>query len=120
MDELAAINALSALAQTTRLNCFRLLVSREPEGAPAGELARRLGAPQNTLSTHLTILAAAGLVTSQRRGRSIIYRAELARLREVTTFLLQDCCGGRPELCAPLAADLAPCCPPTPETDQKP
>jgi ArsR family transcriptional regulator, arsenate/arsenite/antimonite-responsive transcriptional repressor len=112
MDNNEVIDALSALAQATRLDTFRLLVSREPEGVAAGELARLIEVPQNTLSTHLAILTRAGLVRGERRSRSIIYRADLARLREVTLFLLKDCCGGRPEVCAPLIADLAPCCPP--------
>jgi ArsR family transcriptional regulator, arsenate/arsenite/antimonite-responsive transcriptional repressor len=106
------IDALSALAQPTRLDTFRLLVSREPEGVAAGELARLIDVPQNTMSTHLAILARAGLVRGERHSRSIIYRADLERFREVTLFLLKDCCGGRPEVCAPLIADLMPCCPP--------
>jgi len=112
MDNIEAIAALAALAQTTRLDTFRLLVTREPEGVAAGELARLMAVPQNTLSAHLSILARAGLVTGERHSRSIIYRADLAHLRELTLFLLKDCCGGRPEVCAPLLADLAPCCSP--------
>ena len=112
MDNIQAIDALSALAQTTRLDTFRLLVSREPEGVAAGELARLVAVPQNTMSTHLAILARAGLVRGERKSRSIVYRADLERFREVTLFLLRDCCGGRPEVCAPLIADLTPCCPP--------
>jgi DNA-binding transcriptional ArsR family regulator len=112
METIDAINALSALAQATRLDTFRLLVSREPEGVAAGELARLVAIPQNTMSTHLAILARAGLVRGERHSRSIIYRADLERFREVTLYLLKDCCGGRPELCAPLIADLTPCCPP--------
>ena len=91
---------------------FRLLVSREPEGVPAGELARLIEAPQNTMSTHLAVLSRAGLIVGERQSRSIIYRADLERLREVTLFLVKDCCGGRADLCAPLIADLTPCCPP--------
>ncbi len=113
MDNIQAIGALSALAQTTRLEAFRLLVSREPEGVSAGKLARLIAIPQNTMSTHLSVLARAGLVRAERQSRSIIYRADLARLRQVTLFLLKDCCGGRPDLCAPLIDDLAPCCPAT-------
>jgi DNA-binding transcriptional ArsR family regulator len=112
MDDTEVIAALSALAQTTRLDTFRLLVSREPEGVPAGELARLMAIPQNTMSTHLAILARTGLVRGDRQSRSIIYRADLERFREVTLFLLKDCCGGRPDVCAPLIADLMPCCPP--------
>jgi ArsR family transcriptional regulator len=109
MDKIEAIEVLAALAQSTRLDAFRLLVSREPEGVAAGELARLMAVPQNTLSSHLAILVRAGLVSGERQSRSIIYRADVARVRELTLFLLEDCCGGRPEVCAPLLADLAPC-----------
>ncbi|HUB62891.1 MAG TPA: metalloregulator ArsR/SmtB family transcription factor [Methylocella sp.] len=112
MDNSEAIGALAALAQTTRLDTFRLLVKKEPDGVPAGELARLMAVPQNTMSAHLAILARAGLVVGERHSRSIIYRADLSRFREVTVFLLKDCCGGRPDICAPLVADLTPCCPP--------
>ncbi|MGO9133590.1 MAG: ArsR/SmtB family transcription factor [Methylovirgula sp.] len=110
MDDLETIAALAALAQSTRLNTFRLLVSHEPDGVPAGELARLMEVPQNTMSAHLAILARAGLVHGERRSRSIIYRADLSRLREVALFLVKDCCGGRPEVCMPMIADLSPCC----------
>jgi len=110
MDNIDAVAALAALAQTTRLDTFRLLVQHEPEGVPAGELARLMAVPQNTMSAHLSILARAGLVSGERRSRSIIYRANLARLREMTLFLLKDCCAGRSDVCAPLIADLSPCC----------
>jgi DNA-binding transcriptional ArsR family regulator len=113
METSQAIAALAALAQSTRLDTFRLLVAREPEGVPAGELARLIEIPQNTMSAHLAILARAGLIVGERHSRSIIYRADLNRFREVTLFLLKDCCGGRADLCAPLIADLTPCCPPT-------
>jgi ArsR family transcriptional regulator len=86
MDSIEAIAVLAALAQTTRLDTFRLLVEREPEGVAAGELARLMAVPQNTMSAHLSILSRAGLVTGERHSRSIIYRANLARLREVTLF----------------------------------
>jgi DNA-binding transcriptional ArsR family regulator len=112
MDAIEVIAALSALAQSTRLDTFRLLVEREPDGAPAGELARRIGVPQNTMSEHLAVLARAGLIVGERQSRSIVYRANLDRLAKMTLFLVKDCCGGRAELCAPLIADLIPCCPP--------
>jgi ArsR family transcriptional regulator, arsenate/arsenite/antimonite-responsive transcriptional repressor len=111
MDNIQVIGALSALAQTTRLDTFRLLVSREPEGVAAGELARLVAIPQNTMSAHLAILARAGLVHGERHSRTIIYRADLKRFQEVTLFLLEDCCGGRLHICAPLIADLIPCRP---------
>jgi len=110
METETALLCLAALAQPTRLDAFRLLVKHEPGGLPAGELARRLATPQNTLSAHLNILSHARLVTSRRKGRSIVYRSDLARLREVTLFLVKDCCGGRAEICTPLVAELAPCC----------
>lgn len=113
MEKNIAITALGALAQTTRLDTFRLLVRREPDGVPAGELARMLDVPQNTMSAHLATLSRAGLVKSERQSRSIIYRADLDGLRHLTLFLLKDCCGGSAELCAPLIAELTPCCGPT-------
>jgi DNA-binding transcriptional ArsR family regulator len=112
MDSTEVIAALAALAQPTRLDSFRLLVRHEPGGIAAGELARLLAIPQNTMSTHLAILARAGLVRGERHSRSIVYRADLDRFREMALFLVRDCCAGRPELCAPLVADLPPCCPP--------
>jgi ArsR family transcriptional regulator len=110
MDSDSAISALGALAQGTRLDTFKLLVRHEPEGIAAGEIARQLDVPQNTMSAHLGILARAGLVRSERRSRSIIYRADLDGLRALTLFLVKDCCAGNAELCAPLVAELAPCC----------
>ncbi len=117
MDNESAIAALAALAQPTRLETFRLLVSREPDGVAAGELARLVAVPQNTMSAHLSVLARAGLVAGERSSRTIIYRACLPRVHALVLFMLRDCCGGRAELCAPLIADLsqsdaAPCCPP--------
>lgn len=106
----SAIDALSALAQPTRLETFRLLVSHEPEGLAAGEIARLIAVPQNTMSAHLAILARGGLVRSDRRGRMVVYRADLDGLRALMLFLLKDCCAGNTELCAPLIAELAPCC----------
>lgn len=111
MDNRKVIAALAALAQTTRLEVFRLLVQREPEGLPAGDIARQLVVPHNTMSAHLAILSQAGLVRSERHSRSIVYSAHLENFRELTLYLVKDCCGGRPELCAPLVADLLPCCP---------
>lgn len=104
-----AIDALSALAQPTRLDVFRLLVRHEPTGLPAGEVAEMLGTPQNTMSAHLAILARAELIRGERRGRSIVYRADLDGFRALTLFLVKDCCAGAPEVCAPLIAELSPC-----------
>ncbi len=110
MEIETAITALGALAQATRLDSFRLLVRHEPAGLAAGEIARLLQVPQNTMSAHLAALSRAGLVKSERRSRSIIYRADLDGLRALTLFLVKDCCAGKPELCAPLIAELTPCC----------
>lgn len=112
MESEQAILAFAALAQTTRLDVFRLLMEHEPDGLPAGEIARHLAVPHNTMSSHLGILSRAGLIEAERQSRSIIYRAKLDAVRELTSFLVKDCCGGHPEICAPLVADLSPCCTP--------
>lgn len=113
-----AVEALSALAQETRLSVFRLLVRAGTEGMPAGEIASEVGVRPNTLSTHLTILETAGLLGSRRDGRSIIYAADYGRMRELLGFLMEDCCAGRPEICAPLAGIASrACCPDTERTD---
>ena len=112
MESTSTILVLAALAQSTRLDVFRLLVEREPEGLAAGEIAKALAVPQNTMSAHLAVLSRAGLVTAQRAGRSIVYRADLARLQAVMSFLVNDCCDGRPEICAPLIESITNCCPP--------
>jgi len=112
MESEDAILGLAALAQATRLDVFRLLVRHEPEGLAAGDIARALAVPQNTMSSHLAVLSRAGLVTAQRHSRSIVYRTDLARFRAVMLFMLTDCCDGRPEICAPLIEDLTPCCAP--------
>jgi ArsR family transcriptional regulator len=112
METERAIMALAALSQATRLQAFRTLVRHEPTGLAAGELARMLEVPQNTLSAHLSVLTRAALVTSERHSRSIIYRASLANFQKVALFLLQDCCDGRPDLCAPVIATLQHRCPP--------
>ena len=112
MESEDAIVALAALAQSTRLDVFRLLVKQEPDGLAAGDVAKTLAVPQNTMSSHLSILSRAGLVTGQRFGRSIVYRADLAKLQQVMLFMLNDCCNGRPEICGPLVESLALRCSP--------
>ena len=112
MENEQAVLALAALAQPTRLQAFRILVKHEPDGLAAGDLARALEVPQNTLSAHLAILSRADLVTSERHSRSIVYRANLQAFQGIALFLLQDCCGGRPEVCAPVVESLKPCCTP--------
>jgi DNA-binding transcriptional ArsR family regulator len=110
MESALAIAALGALAQGTRLDTFRLLVRHVPEGLPAGEVARQLGVPQNTMSAHLAILTRSGLVRFERQGRTIFYRADLDAIRRMMLFLVQDCCAGNQDLCVPLIAELTPCC----------
>lgn len=112
MDNMAAVESLSALAQPTRLEVFRLLASKGDEGIAAGQLAEALNVPQNTLSSHLATLARAGLVNGERQSRSIIYRADLAAFRELMLFMLSDCCNGRPEVCAPILSQLTATCRP--------
>lgn len=109
MDNLKAIASFGALSQETRLEAFRLLVRHEPEGLAAGEIARRLGVPHNTMSAHLSVLTRAELVASQRQSRSIIYRANLARMQETIQFLVNDCCEGHPQICEPLTSSLITC-----------
>jgi ArsR family transcriptional regulator, arsenate/arsenite/antimonite-responsive transcriptional repressor len=113
MESEQTVLALAALAQPTRLEAFRLLVRHEPKGLAAGDIARALAVPQNTMSSHLAVLSRAGLISAERFSRSIVYRAALSHLREVMLFMLRDCCDGRSEICGPLIEDLAPCCSPS-------
>ena len=101
-----ALAALAALGQPSRLEIFRLLVGKEPKGLIAGAIAEAVGCLHNTLSTHIAILARAGLVRGSREGRTITYRANAAGIRALIAFLVTDCCNGRPELCG-LAALLS-------------
>lgn len=100
MKKLAVIAALGALAQETRLDIFRLLVQKGPEGLPAGEIGSRLGQPSPTMSFHLNQLRFAGLVSSRRESRSIIYSANFKAMTDLLAYLTENCCGGRPELCS--------------------
>jgi ArsR family transcriptional regulator, arsenate/arsenite/antimonite-responsive transcriptional repressor len=94
-----ALAALAALGQPTRLAIFRLLMAHEPAGLLAGAIAEAVGCPPNTLSSHIAILARAGLVRGNRDGRSIVYRADIEGMRALMSFLITDCCNGHPELC---------------------
>jgi len=109
MDTESAIAALAALAHPTRIDAFRLLIRHEPDGLPTGALVDASGLSQSTFSTHLAVLARAGLVTAEKRGRQQIQRANVSTLVALMTFLARDCCGGRAELCEPLLAELT-CC----------
>ncbi|MBS0480519.1 MAG: helix-turn-helix transcriptional regulator [Proteobacteria bacterium] len=109
MDNEAALVALAALAHPTRLNTFQILVRHEPDGMTTGQLVDATGLSQSTFSTHLAVLAKAGLVQSEKRGRNLVQRVDMDALRALMVFLVKDCCQGRAELCEPLLADLA-CC----------
>jgi len=110
MDITTATRALSALSQPTRLETFRLLVRSGPDGMPAGEIARNLEVPHNTMSSHLSILANAGLVASRREGRSVIYGVDFDGTRHLLGYLMEDCCQGRPEICRPALENVLKAC----------
>jgi ArsR family transcriptional regulator len=109
METHASLEILGALAHPTRLDAFRLLVRHEPNGLSTGQLVDASGLTQSTFSTHLAVLAKAGLVLSEKRGRQQIQRANISALKSLMLFLAKDCCQGRPELCEPLVAELT-CC----------
>jgi DNA-binding transcriptional ArsR family regulator len=106
MEESQAIRALSALAHESRLRIFRLLVKQGEAGLAAGRIAEELDLPPATLSFHVKELAIAGLVTDRREGRSILYSVNEEAVQRLMGFLLEDCCGGRPELCGPVFVNL--------------
>lgn len=112
MEKKTAVENLSALAHEGRLSIFRLLVKAGPEGVAAGDIARKLDTAANTMSAQLLILANAGLVNARREGRSILYVADFDRMASLLLFLTEDCCGGKPEICAPLASVANRFCPP--------
>lgn len=116
METTEAARRLSALSQEARLEVFRLLVKAGPDGLAAGEIARRLDTAANTMSAQLLILANAGLVRARRDGRSIIYSADFDAMSALLLYLTDDCCDGRPEICAPLAKTVNSCCPPARRT----
>lgn len=109
MDSSLALPMFAALSHPTRLDAFRLLVEHEPDGLTTGQLVEASGLSQSTFSTHLAVLAKAGLVTADKQGRQQVQRASITALRDLMLFLAKDCCKGRPELCEPLLAELA-CC----------
>ena len=107
MDRKNAISAFGALSQATRLDVFRLLVRAGGKGMLAGEIGERLGVRQNTMSANLAVLLNSGLVTNQRQGRTIRYFADLEGMRGLLAYLMEDCCGGKPELCQPVIDEIA-------------
>ncbi len=92
MDIQEAIILFDALSQETRLSAFRLLVESGPDGLPAGAISEKLGTPHNTMSFHLNHLSNAGIVTSRREGRSVIYSANFELMRDLIRFMVRDCC----------------------------
>jgi ArsR family transcriptional regulator len=110
MNRARALAAFAALSQETRLSVVRLLVRAGPAGVSAGAVADAVGASASNVSFHLKELERAGLITARREARSIIYSASFDTLRDLIGFLMKDCCGCRPEICAPVLADA--CCVP--------
>ena len=112
MENKLAVAALSALGHEGRLAVFRMLVQAGGDGVAAGEIARRLSVPPNTLSANLNVLSHAGLIESRRDGRSIIYMAAYDRMATLLGFLMEDCCQGSSAICGPLAeiVNRAACC----------
>jgi len=108
MDNDAAVRALAALAHEHRLALFRRLVQEGESGLTAGELAEAVGIAPTALSFHVKELDRAGLVRQTREGRFIRYRLDVTGMRELLSFLMEDCCGGRPELCGTAIGGAAP------------
>lgn len=107
MDKLQTLSAFSALSQETRLEVFRLLIVAGTRGMLSGEMSRKLNVRPNTMSANLTVLLNAGLVRNERNGRTIRYFADFYAVRGLLAFLMEDCCGGRPEICEPLIDEIA-------------
>lgn len=116
MELKSATATLSALGHEGRLAIFRMLVEAGHGGLAAGDIARRLDVLPNSLSSNLNVLSHADLIHSRREGRSIIYTANYAQMGALLAYLMKDCCGGSPEICAPLAevVNQAACCTPEP------
>lgn len=110
MDIKLALKSFAGLSQETRLEAFRLLVKYGDKGIAAGELSDKLGIPQNTLSFHLSHLSQAGLVTSRKAGRSIIYTANLDTVQELVQFLMEDCCAMSKTACRNVEKILQKAC----------
>lgn len=113
METKAATHAFAALSQETRLGIFRLLVRVGPNGLTAGEVGQQMGVPASTLSHHLATLERAGLLRSWRVQRHIHYATDFEGTRGLLSFLVEDCCAGRPELCGDGLLDaVTPCAAP--------
>jgi ArsR family transcriptional regulator len=110
MDKENALDAFAALSQATRLDVFRLLIKAGDAGMSAGDISDTLKVRQNTMSANLSILARAGMIRSTREGRSIRYFADMDGMRGLLAFLMEDCCGGRPDLCQPVINEISCAC----------
>jgi len=99
MNHKDAVESLAALAHEHRLGIFRLLVRQGPSGMPAGEIAARVGISATNTSFHLKELDRAGLVRATRDGRFVRYAIHVEGMRRLLSYLTEDCCQGRPELC---------------------
>lgn len=110
MDKNHALSAFAALSQTTRLDVFRLLIKAGETGMSAGEISGTLEVRQNTMSNNLSILLHAGLIRNLRQGRTIRYFADMEGMRGLLAFVMEDCCGGRAELCQPVINEIACAC----------
>ena len=110
MDNKLALDAFTALSQSTRLDVFRLLIKAGDTGMSAGDISDTLGVRQNTMSANLSILARSGLIRNKREGRSIRYFADMKGMRGLLAFLMEECCGGRPDLCQPVINEVACAC----------
>jgi ArsR family transcriptional regulator len=100
MKSTQVVKALSALAQSTRLSVYRLLVVHGPEGMVAGQIAEKLNVSPATLSFHFKTLSHAGLIESRQEGRFIYYAANFAVMNSIVAFLTENCCGGNQAACA--------------------
>lgn len=109
MDQRQALMSFGAISQETRLRIIRALVVAGPDGMAAGAIAERMEVSPSNVSFHLKELERTGLVTQQRESRSIVYTASFEALAGLVRFLMEDCCGGNPEICAP-AREVAACC----------
>ena len=107
MDKNNALDAFAALGQPVRLDVFRLLVKAGTQGMSAGQISDALDVRQNTMSANLAILTRAGLIIKTREGRSIRYFADMDGMRGLLAYLMEDCCGGNPDLCQPVINELA-------------
>lgn len=107
MDEKQTLIAFAALSQETRLRVFRLLVQAGDKGLLSGEIGETLEVKQNTMSANLSVLVTAGLIHNTREGRCIRYFARTKGIRGLLEYLLEDCCGGKPELCQPAINAIA-------------